>query len=61
MRMAVVKKRMMKKKQRMSEIMFSWKKLMLDSEKPVRWLLVCNLRILKKADQAKKLPLRGMS
>ena len=58
--MAVVKKRMMKK-QRMSEILSSWKKLMLDSEKPVRWLLVCNLRILKKADQAKKLPLRGMS
>ena len=56
-----MKKRMMKKKQRMSEILSSWKKLILDSEKPVRWLLVCNLRILKKADQAKKLPLRGMS
>ena len=59
--MAVARRRTMKKKQRMSRKLFSRIMAMLHSEKPVRWLLVCNLKILKKADQAKMLLLRGMN
>jgi hypothetical protein len=59
--MAVARRRTMKKKQRMSRKLFSRIMAMLHLEKPVRWLLVCNLKILKKVDQARIMPLKGMN